>query len=152
MPVTVACPNPTCGRTSPMPDELLGRSVRCKHCGTRFSASVTVGSDSSMPTERVAAPPAPPPKTVGRFEIRSRLGAGAFGVVFRALDPRLDREVALKVPRPGVLDDPKRAERFFREAKAAARLRHTNIVPVYEAGCEGGLHYIATAFIAGRPL
>jgi hypothetical protein len=84
--------------------------------------------------------------------VRARLGAGAFGAVYRAYDPQLEREVALKVPHPGSLESPTAVERFLREAKAAARLRHPHIVPVYEAGSDHAHHYIATAFIDGCTL
>jgi WD40 repeat protein/tRNA A-37 threonylcarbamoyl transferase component Bud32 len=90
--------------------------------------------------------------SLGRFVVRDRLGAGAFGTVFRAFDPHLEREVALKVPNPGSMDTPKRVERFLREAKAAARLRHPHIVPVFDAGQDGDSYYIASAFIDGQPL
>src|SRR2546429_9829423 len=113
-----------------------------------------------MPSPTPPTPPAPPrpaptpsvPTSIGRFQVRARLGAGAFGTVYRAFDPQLEREVALKVPQQGVLDNPRRVERFVREAKAAAQLRHPNIVPVYDAGQDGDRHYIASAFIAGKPL
>jgi formylglycine-generating enzyme required for sulfatase activity len=89
---------------------------------------------------------------VGRFQVRARLGAGAFGAVYRAYDPQLEREVALKVPLPGSLGGPTAAGRFLSEAKAAARLHHAHIVPVHEAGFDGTHHYIATAFIEGCTL
>jgi hypothetical protein len=57
--------------------------------------------------------------------------------------------VALKVPNAGVLGDPKRVERFLREAKAAAQLRHPNIVPVFDAGRDGDQYFIASSFIDG---
>jgi WD40 repeat protein len=96
--------------------------------------------------------PAGQPGHIGRFEIRARLGAGAFGTVFRAYDPQLDREVALKVPQAGAMESHKAVERFLREAKAAAGLRHPHIVPVYDAGRDGDRYYIASAFIKGRTL
>jgi predicted Zn finger-like uncharacterized protein len=84
---------------------------------------------------------------VGRFELRAALGQGTFGRVYRAYDPVLDREVALKLPRAAG-----RAERFLEEAKAAARLRHPNIVAVFEVGREGGEAYIASELVEGMPL
>jgi WD40 repeat protein/tRNA A-37 threonylcarbamoyl transferase component Bud32 len=72
--------------------------------------------------------------------------------VYRAYDPHLEREVALKVPQAGTLDSPKAVERFLREAKAAAQLRHPHIVPIYDAGRDGAQYFIASAFIAGRTL
>jgi WD40 repeat protein len=92
------------------------------------------------------------PEKIGRFLIQERLGAGAFGAVYRALDPTLDRDVALKVPHAEFLRDERAVGRFLREAKAAARLRHPHIVTVYEAGSDGQTSYIASAFIPGRSL
>ncbi len=91
------------------------------------------------------------PGAVGRFEIIAELGSGAFGTVWKARDPALHRVVALKVPRRGVLD-PAEAERFFREARAAAQLRHPNIVAVHEVGSHSGLIYIVSDFVDGRTL
>lgn len=92
------------------------------------------------------------PASVGRFLIREWLGEGAFGVVYRAVDPQLDREVALKVAKPASLTSSERVERFLREGKAAAQLRHPHIVPVFEAGRDGSSYYIASAYIKGRTL
>lgn len=91
-------------------------------------------------------------KKIGRFEIKNPLGAGAFGEVFRAHDPQLERDVALKVPHAAVLQNPKVAKRFLIEAQATARLTHPNIVPIFDAGQESGHHYIASAFIEGKTL
>jgi WD40 repeat protein/predicted Ser/Thr protein kinase len=156
MPVQIRCPNPECGKTCSVAEDDLNRSLRCKACGQRFTA----GSKANKPeTYRVATEVArlgeslgAGLRTIGRFELREKLGAGAFGQVFRAWDPHLERDVALKLPRPDVLADPKVRERFWREAKAAARLHHKNIVPVYDAGKEGELYYIALEFIQGRTL
>src|SRR3954452_968678 len=92
------------------------------------------------------------PAVIGRFQIRAILGAGAFGTVYRALDSRLQREIALKVAHPGSLDDAKRVQRFQREARATAKLRHPNIVPVFDVGVDRGRHYIAATFIDGKTL
>ena len=89
---------------------------------------------------------------LGRFRILGVLGQGQHATVYRAYDALLDRDVALKVPRPGVLRTERALERFLGEARAQARLRHPRIVPVYEAGRAGDRHYIAMALIEGRGL
>jgi WD40 repeat protein/Flp pilus assembly protein TadD len=92
------------------------------------------------------------PDSIGRFQVRCRLGEGAFGTVHHAHDPHLDREVALKVAKPGTINTPQRVERFLREARSAAQLRHPNIVPLFEAGQDSGHYYIASAYIRGESL
>jgi serine/threonine protein kinase len=91
-------------------------------------------------------------RQLGRFQIIERLGSGAFGTVYRAHDSALDREVALKVPNPAVEQKKQAMDRFLREARAAAQLRHPHIVPVYDAGQDGEHYYIASAYIDGRSL
>ena len=88
---------------------------------------------------------------LGRYRIVRLLGEGAMGSVYLAEDPALNRKVALKVPKFAASATQAR-ERFFREARCAAALRHQNLCPVFDVGeCEG-LDYIALAFIEGRPL
>ncbi len=89
---------------------------------------------------------------LGRFRLLDILGEGQHATVYRAYDPILERNVALKVPRQGLIRTAKALERFLGEAKALARLRHPRIVPVFEAGCAGKRHYIAMALIEGRNL
>jgi WD40 repeat protein len=103
-------------------------------------------SKSQNPTQST-----PSPSQINRFELQSELGAGAAGRVYLARDPILDRQVALKVPQMSD-DDPNRRERFLREAKAAARLRHPAIVAVYEGGQAGTQLYIASEYVAGKSL
>jgi serine/threonine protein kinase len=89
--------------------------------------------------------------SLGRFQLRERLGDGGFGQVFRAYDPRLDRDVAVKVlkqPNP----TERVMERFFREARAVARLDHPNIVAVHDAGFYAGRCWVAYQLVGGRPL
>jgi tRNA A-37 threonylcarbamoyl transferase component Bud32 len=114
-----------------------------------------------IPTAREPGTPALPnsvpalpsfPARIGRFEVRSFVGEGAFGRVYRAHDPVLKREVALKVLKPEQVSTPKRVERFQREARAAANLQHPNIVAVHDSGQDGPHHYIASAFVAGCSL
>lgn len=88
-----------------------------------------------------------------RFELRSELGVGSFGYVFRAWDPRLQREVALKVQRAGSLASREDAQRFLREARSAATLKHPAIVSLYETGqTEDGVCFLVYEFIDGVTL
>src|SRR5262249_655378 len=77
------------------------------------------------------------------------IGRGGMGVAYEAEQESLGRRVALKVLAAGALPDPKQLRRFEREAKAAARLHHTNIVPVFGVGRQDGHHYFVMQFIAG---
>ncbi|HEX2027663.1 MAG TPA: protein kinase [Nitriliruptorales bacterium] len=87
-----------------------------------------------------------------RFELRARLGRGGMAQVFRALDRTLHREVAVKVLDPGLAQQAGVVERFRREARAAARLNHPNVVQVFDTGSDGELHYIVMELIDGPSL
>jgi eukaryotic-like serine/threonine-protein kinase len=89
---------------------------------------------------------------LGDYRILREIGRGGMGVVYEAEQESLGRRVALKVLSAGLLVDPKHVRRFEREAKAAARLRHTNIVPVFGVGKQDGHHYFVMQFIAGLGL
>jgi tRNA A-37 threonylcarbamoyl transferase component Bud32 len=88
----------------------------------------------------------------GKFEIENELGQGAMGRVYKALDPVLDRHVALKTISPALLNSEEALKRFQREAKSAARLQHPNIVTIYEVGQVEGTHYIAMEYVEGMEL
>lgn len=83
---------------------------------------------------------------IGQFEIVETLGSGGFGIVYRAWDPLMRREVAIKVPRPEALASGDMQRRFEQEARAAAKLDHPYIVQVLEAGTDGHVPYIASVF------
>jgi len=94
------------------------------------------------------------PRTLGRYELLAELGKGAMGVVYRANDPLLDRQVAIKTVSMS-LDPQEMAEyegRFYQEAKAAGSLNHPNIVTVYDVGKSGNLAYMAMEFLQGEEL
>ena len=101
---------------------------------------------------RVSVMPSWAPERIARFEIQSVLGSGGFAVVYLAFDPTLNRQVALKIPRPHALIRPELRRRFVTEAQAAAKLDHPNIVPVYDAGEDRDLPYIACAYCDGPTL
>ncbi len=92
------------------------------------------------------------PKKIGKFEIEALLGEGAMGTVYRARDPVLDRLVALKTVSPRLLAERETFIRFQREARAAARLRHPNIVTIYELGEVEGTLFIAMELLEGMDL
>jgi serine/threonine protein kinase/Flp pilus assembly protein TadD len=89
---------------------------------------------------------------LGDYRILREVGRGGMGIVYEAEQESLGRHVALKVLPAHALLDPQRLRRFNREAKAAARLHHTNIVPVYGVGESDGLHYYVMQFIQGLGL
>ena len=89
---------------------------------------------------------------LGRYEIRSKIGAGGMGEVYLALDTELDRTVAIKILPAGLAADAQRLQRFIQEAKAASALNHPHILTIYEIGVTGNSRFIATEFIDGDTL
>ncbi len=93
-----------------------------------------------------------PPARIGRYELGDVIGQGAFGVVHRAWDATLHRAIALKRPRHGTLESEEAVERFLREARSVAGLRHPHIVPVFDAGQLEGEPFLVSALVEGRDL
>lgn len=93
-----------------------------------------------------------PGSVIGDYRIECEIGRGGMGVVYRAEQVSLGRQVALKVLIPGHRAQSTSRSRFLREARAAARLHHTNIVPILDLGEHAGNHYYAMQLIRGRPL
>src|SRR6516225_8807458 len=126
------------------PIELVSDSelneVTCPSCGSHFclAADATVSFRPSM-------------EAIGHFRLVERLGMGHFGTVWKAHDTELDRVVAIKIPRQDQLDS-QGTEQFLREARAAAQLRHPNIVSVHEVGWHDGSVYIVSDFVPGMTL
>jgi len=89
---------------------------------------------------------------LGRYEIRSQLGAGGMGEVYLAHDTMLDRQVALKILPPDLGKDKERMSRFVREAKFASALNHPNIITIHEIGEIDGITFITTEYIEGETL
>jgi serine/threonine protein kinase len=87
-----------------------------------------------------------------RFHLQRCLGQGGFGIVYLAYDTVLGREVALKLPRLNAFLNPQLRARFLREAQAAARLDHPNLVPLYDAGSEGAVSFLVSAYCPGPTL
>ena len=179
MPQSFICPE--CGETLDVAAGTISPTIRCGSCGRQVTPRLTAGraSDSTeSPGGAEAGPQSPPEDAIqatasfrpgtgrenalwtgsatseklGRFLLGDKLGSGSFGAVYLAYDPLLEREVALKVPHPSAVGTAEGIERMLREAKTAARLHHAHIVPLYDAGSDGGRHYIASALIRGKTL
>ena len=93
-----------------------------------------------------------PSGTLGRFELRRILGQGAQSTVWLAFDPRMEREVAIKVMRPGDGSDDSAVAQWLQEARSVGRVTHPSIVPVYEADIQDRQPYLVFEYIAGQTL
>ncbi len=89
---------------------------------------------------------------LGPYEIVAPLGAGGMGEVYRGRDPRLGRDVAIKILPQSFASDPDRLRRFEQEARAVAALNHPNILAVHDFGSDGGVHYLVSELLDGEPL
>ena len=124
--------------------------------GHRVTASIaekTAGSRVVMASDKTMLQP--PPNLLGKYELKREIGRGAMGVVYEGWDPMIERRVAIKTIRQDQLDSAEAEEilqRFQREAKAAGRMSHPNIVAVYEFGEETGMYFIAMEYVEGREL
>src|SRR5262245_62973798 len=125
------------------PIEVLKISAReevaCPSCGSSFRLE----TESTTGWESVAG------RKFGKFELLDTVGHGAFGTVHKARDPELDRLVAIKVPRAGNLAGPEELDRFLREARSVAQLRHPAIVSVHEVGQTDGVLFLVSDFVQG---
>jgi tetratricopeptide (TPR) repeat protein len=136
----IRCPH--CRQTNDVAADSTFTGLKCRGCGSQFNL-VDPAATASAGT--------PPISRLGRFQLIERVGAGAFGYVWKARDEELDRTVAIKIPRQAGMS-PDEQEKFFREARAAAQLRHPNIVSVHEAGRDGDSIYIVSDFVQGVTL
>ena len=139
----------------------------CPKCGAAvpvlaFAETITQRAGVSTPPPGVVASEAVEPEPAAketatprhfaRYEIIREIGRGAFGIVYRARDPQLGRDVALKVLIAAEQASESLIKRFHAEAQAAAQLRHPNIVPIHDVGIHNGKHYFTADFIEGATL
>ena len=117
--------------------------IVCPSCGS--SIQLDPGGTTDWLPERA-------PKRLGKFEFLEQIGIGSFGTVYKARDTELDRTVAIKIPRAGNVPRPEDLDRFLREARSAAQLKHPNIVSLYDAGQSDGTCYLVSEFIQGATL
>ena len=154
------------GAAGGLPYLCMRTDVRCRECGQVFDGALVDGrfdgvcprclARFALKTEVGAPDEGPLPLPVGAtfrgIEIVGVLGRGGMGVVYKARQTELGRDVALKVLAPDLAHDPEFVERFNREARALATLSHPNIVSVHEFGREGDLCFLAMEFVDGRSL
>jgi serine/threonine protein kinase len=137
----LVCPH--CQNSIDVESISTAKEIVCDACGS------TIRLESAS---TAAWSPTNDSRKLGKFELLDQVGFGAFGTVFKARDPELDRIVAIKVPRSGNLATVEDLHRFLREARSAARLRHPSIVPVYEVGQADSLPYLVSEFVQGMTL
>jgi serine/threonine protein kinase len=130
---------------------VLGQSHAVYH--PAGSSDGSADAADGLPTQRfnIPSPESPPgPGTqFGRYRITAELGHGGMGVVYVARDTQLDRDVALKIVRP---DRPVTTDRFLREARAMAAVRHDHVVEIYDYGEENGVRFVAMPLLTGETL
>jgi serine/threonine protein kinase/outer membrane protein assembly factor BamD (BamD/ComL family) len=127
------------------PPDLL--CPRCKKRITRAAEVDSITRTAQPPRERSAGE-----QIFGNYEILEEVSRGAMGIVYKARQMNLNRLVALKVLIAGERASEEQIERFYRETQAVARLRHPNIIPIYDMGTEKGRYYFSMEFVEGESL
>jgi serine/threonine protein kinase len=122
--------------------ELQDRAMALWREPTRQGNEDVVQLDAALPL----------PARFGSYELLERLGQGGMGVVYRARDMRLGREVALKVMKRDLAADPRSSDRFLREARALAALHHDHVVEIYDYGETNGVRFVTMPLLAGEAL
>jgi WD40 repeat protein/tRNA A-37 threonylcarbamoyl transferase component Bud32 len=139
--MALICPH--CQNPMEMGAALPQGEILCPSCGSSFRLE-RGATDAWSPRDDQ--------RLLGRFELLEPVGAGTFGTVYKARDPGLGRVVAIKVPRAGHLASADDLQRFLREARSVAQLRHPGIVPVHEVGHAGDVPYLVSDFVQGVTL
>jgi WD40 repeat protein/tRNA A-37 threonylcarbamoyl transferase component Bud32 len=138
--VRLHCPH--CRNPVEVTADPTGDQVTCPACGSAFRLDRRAGPSGPLARH----------SRLGKFELLEVIGEGAFGVVYRARDTELDRLVAIKLPRLGTLTSPAEVDRFLREARSAAQLKHPNIVAVHDAGQAEGTCFLVEELVQGTTL
>ncbi len=135
-------------------------STECDKCGHPVASDAPLGlcpncllrTAIEAGASHALAPFLPQLRYFGDYELLGEIARGGMGVVYRAKQVSLDRTVAVKMMRPGLLASEAEISRFYAEAKTAARLQHPNIVAIHEVGEFEGLHYFSMDFVEGPSL
>ena len=118
------------------------REIVCTACGS----SINLDPGRTVTLVQAAG------RRIGKFELLDVVGVGAHGTVYKARDTQLDRIVAVKVPRVSALPSQEDVDRFLRESRSAAQLKHPSIVSLYDAGQVDGTCYLVSEFVQGATL
>src|SRR5262249_38764750 len=153
-------PIPQSNTAAPPAPVRTGCTLRCPHCHNPIHLSDAPGEEVLCPgcggsfrvREARFTDTASGSRPLGRFQLLERVGQGAFGAVWKARDPELDRLVALKVLHSGLGTDAEEMQRFQREARATAQLRHPGVVTVHEVLTLDGLPVLVCDFVHGVTL
>lgn len=132
-----------CGQVHVVPMQFVGRKGQCATCGRALAVPVVDGRPDVLANQLIG-------KSVGGCRLLYKIGGGGMGGVFKGHHLGLDLPVAIKILHSHLAEkDPVFIKRFIREARAAARLQHPNIVGVLNVGFEDGLHYLVMPFVGG---
>jgi serine/threonine protein kinase len=134
---------PHCHNTVDQNGDAASGEVLCHACGSSFRLERDATTDGAFREGE---------RKLGKYELVDAVGVGAFGTVYKARDPELDRVVAVKVPRAGHLASRADLDRFLREARSVAQLRHPSIVSVFEVGQAHQLPFLVSEFVSGVTL
>ncbi len=146
---------PRCNKVLPVPLGLPAQADRQSLPGGDLSGQTAGGARAEPRLAYDFLAPAQAPDEIGRlgpYRVLKVLGAGGMGVVFQAEDLHLERLVALKAMQPALASQPLARERFFREARAAAGLKHPHVVTIFQVGEDRGVPFLAMEFLEGESL
>jgi serine/threonine protein kinase len=139
-PIRLNCPH--CQNPIAIVDDAEHDEVICPSCGS----SIRLDADRTTSWNPAKLP------MLGKFKLLRSVGRGAFGTVYEARDTQLDRRVAVKVPRSGRFTTPQDEDRFIREARSAAQLRHPGIIPIYDVFRTDSIPVLVSEFVDGVTL
>ncbi|HEX3150822.1 MAG TPA: protein kinase [Gemmataceae bacterium] len=140
MPIQISCPN--CKKLHVVDDNTVGATASCQSCRTSFAVRRKAWELSTTDLTIIG----------NRYQIRSELGRGAFGVALKAFDTKMNREVAVKMLLPEALSSADAVQRFLREANLLAELGHPNIVPIFDKGEHERSYYLVCKLVKGKTL
>ncbi len=141
----LTCPN--CGATAEIGEGIESGQFVCAKC----RSTVGFGPGATMVLERTEVNDDMVGKTLAGYEVKSLLGAGGMGKVYLARQISIDRPVALKILAARLAENDNFTKRFIREAQAAGRLLHPNLVTVFDAGKEGNTYFFSMEYVKGEP-